>query len=349
MQGRIVDFFARDVTMDLGTANTQIYAKGRGIVLDEPSVVTLDQKTREIISVGNEAKDLSGRHGPELLTMRPLRNGVISDFEVVSSMMRVYLSKIFKSISPLRRNFVLTVPTDITSVEKRALYEAARKAGAGKIHLIDESIAAAIGSGLRINRPNGYMVVDIGGGTTEVAVVCKFAVVCSKSLRVAGDELDEAICQYMRHQHQVDISDTMAELIKMKIGSVYPFSKKLKLRLWAKEVTSGALKEVCLYDEEIRNAIRKPVMMIMKAVMEVLEKAPPDVTSDVAEQGIWLTGGGALLRGWQRLFYEAHGLQINLSYDPLRATIRGAGEATEQFNFYRHVFHNGKPARFAGN
>jgi len=347
MQTHFLSFLPKDrVALDLGTTNTLIYAKGKGLLLDEPSLAILDSSTRKVIAVGEEAKQLSGRHGPELETFRPLLDGVITDFEVLSSMIRLFLDKVSRRFSLLRRNFVLAVPTGITPVEKRALKEAARKAGAGKVHFVQEPIAAAIGAGLRIDQPVGRLVVDIGGGTTEVAVVCKFTVACCESLRVAGDEFDDAICRHVRHHHSAEISQVMAESIKIRMGSVSPLERNPRVRFKAKDVFSGLPKEVSLTSEEVRQSMRKPVKAIMAAVARVLDKAPPNVAVDVAQDGIWLAGGCAQLRGWRQLFYDESGLEVKISQDPLRATIRGIGEASERFNFYRSVFYNGNLPRY---
>lgn len=334
------------VSIDLGTTNTLVYAKGKGVLLDEPSVAIIDGNTREVLAVGEEAKKLSHRHGPELESFRPLRDGVITDFEILSSMIRLFLAKVFTRFSLLRRDFALTVPAGITPVEKRALNEAAKKAGAGKVYFVQEPIAAAIGAGLRIDQPRGHLVVDIGGGTTEIAVITKFAIACCDSLRVAGDELDEAIRQHLHRMHNVDISPTMAESIKIKMGSVSSFDGKLNMTFRAKDVTTGSLKEVTVSEDEVREAIRKPVLRIISAVQGVLEEAPPDATTDFVEEGIWLTGGGALLRGWQQLFLKESGLDVSISHDPLRSTIRGIGEATERIALYQNIFYNGDLPRY---
>jgi len=336
--GRMLDFLAKDMAMDLGTANSLIYIKGKGVVLDEPSMVAMDTNTNKVVAVGKEAKSLAGRHGQNIVSVRPLRDGVIHDFEVASTMIKAFLGKVFHRIPLSRPRLVVAVPAGITAVEKRAIMEASAMAGAGKIYLIEEPMAAAIGSGLPVDQPEGQMVVDIGGGTTEVAIISRFAVACSESLRVAGDEANEAIGAYVRKEHQINISESMAEVIKIKIGSAVPLKKPLEIKLRGKDIVTNMPKVVSLTDAEIRQAIKEPTMTIVETVRRVLEKASPDLASDVSENGLWMAGGGALLKGLRLLLHQATGLDINRAEDPLRAVIRGAGMATENFDYYRDVF-----------
>ncbi len=340
MIGRMLDFLSKDMAMDLGTANSLIYVRGKGVVLDEPSMVALDKESNQVIAVGREAKNLAGRHGKNTIISRPLRDGVIHDFETATFMIRSFLSKVFRRLPLSRPKLVVAVPAGITSVEKRAVMEASEMAGAGKVNLIEEPMAAAIGSGLPIDQASGQMVVDIGGGTTEVAVISKFAVSCSESLRVAGDEANEAICKYIRTEHRMGISEMMAELIKIKIGSAVPLKRTLEVKLRGKDIATGMLKVVSVTDADIREAIKEPTMAVVEAVRRVLEKASPDLGSDIAENGIWLAGGGALLKGLRLLIHQTTGLDVKRSEDPLRAVIRGAGAATEQYDYYREVFLN---------
>ncbi|GKT10045.1 rod shape-determining protein [Desulforhabdus sp. TSK] len=340
MIGRMFDFLSKDMAMDLGTANTLIYVRGKGVVLDEPSMVCVDKETQRVVAVGKEAKNLSGRHGKNTMSVRPLKDGVIHDFETAAHMIRTFLGKVFKRVPLSRPKLVIAVPAGITSVEKRAVMEASEMAGAGKVYLIEEPMAAAIGSGLPIDKPMGQMVVDIGGGTTEVAIISGFAVSCSESLRVAGDEANEAICNHIRRQHRLNISESMAEIIKIKIGAAVPLKKPLEVKLRGKDLASSMPKVVTITDSDIREAIKEPTLAIVEGVRRVLEKASPDLASDVAENGIWLAGGGALLKGLRLLVHQATGLNVQKSEDPLRAVIRGAGAVTEQFDFYRDVFLN---------
>jgi len=340
MMGRMLDFLSKDMAMDLGTANTLIYVRGKGVVLDEPSMVAVDKNTNKVVSVGKEAKNLAGRHGENIESGRPLRHGVIQDFETATFMIRTFLNKVFKRLPLSRPKLVIAVPAGITSVEKRAVIEASEMAGAGKVFLIEEPMAAAIGTGLPVDQASGHMVVDIGGGTTEVAIVSKFAVACSESLRIAGDEANEAICQFIRREHRMNISEVMAEVIKIKIGSAVPLKKALEVKLRGKDISTGMPKVVSITDADIREAIKTPTMAIVEAVRRVLEKASPDLAGDVAENGIWLAGGGALLKGLRLLVHQATDLDVQKCEDPLRAVIRGAGAVTEKFDYYRDVFLN---------
>jgi rod shape-determining protein MreB len=269
-----------------------------------------------------------------------MRDGVIYDFETASFMVRSFLGKVFRRFPLSKPRLVVAVPAGITSVEKRAVVEAAQIAGAGKVFLIEEPMAAAIGAGLPIDQPAGQMVVDIGGGTTEVAIISQFAVSCSESLRVAGDEANAAICHFIRQQHGVTISEMMAEVIKMKIGSAVPLKKALQIKFRGKDMVSSMPKIITVTDADIRTAIKEPTQAIIVAIRRVLEKASPDLTSDIAENGIWLAGGGCLLKGLRALIHQAVGLDVEKSEDPLRAVIRGAGSVTEHFDYYRDVFLN---------
>lgn len=340
MFGRMMDFLSKDMAMDLGTANTLIYVKGKGIVLDEPSMVAVEKQTGKVIAIGREAKSLAGRHSKGTLITRPLRDGVIHDFETASFMIRSFLNKVFRRLPLSRPKLVIAVPAGITSVEKRAVIEAAEMAGAGKVFLIEEPMAAAIGSGLPIDQAMGQMVVDIGGGTTEVAIISKFAVSCAESLRIAGDEANESISQFIRQEHRMGISEMMAEVLKMKIGSAVPLKKTLEIKLRGKDLATGMPKIVSITDADIRSAIREPTQAIIEAIRRVLEKASPELASDIAENGIWLAGGGALLKGLRLMIHQATGLEVRKAEDPLRAVIRGAGSVTEHFDYYRDVFLN---------
>lgn len=340
MLSRFLDFISKDMAMDLGTANTLVYLRGKGVVLDEPSIVALDKESRKVVAVGREARELVGRHGGNIISSRPLRDGVINDFDTASHMIRAFLGKVFRRTPISRPRLVVAVPAGITSVEKRAVIEASEISGAGQVHLIEEPMAAAIGIGLPIDKPMGQMVVDIGGGTTEVAVISKFAFACSESLRVAGDEANEAICRYIRSEHQIGVSEMMAELIKVKIGSAVPLKKTLEIKLRGKDLTTGMPKIVTITDVDIREAIKEPTMAVVETVRRVLEKMSPDLASDITQNGIWLAGGGALLKGLRILLRQATGLEVKICEDPLRAVIRGAGAVAEQLDSYRTVFLN---------
>ncbi|MGD9503936.1 MAG: rod shape-determining protein [Syntrophobacteraceae bacterium] len=338
MLGRLLNMFSKDLAMDLGTANTLIYHRGKGVVLNEPSVVALNHETHEVIAVGHEARNIMGRHGQRISTIRPLKDGVIADFEVTAVMIKDFLRKVLRHRQLIRPRLVVAVPTGITSVEKRAVIEAAEAAGARQVHLIEEPMAAAIGTGLPIDQPVGNMIVDIGGGTTEVAVISMFAVAYSESVRVAGDEANEAILRYIQRERQMIISEVLAENIKIRIGSAAPTGEPSSIDITGKEILTGIPRTFTVTDEEIRGAIRDPIMVIVEGVKRALEKTPPDLAADIHEHGFWLAGGGALLRGLDVLLNEITGLKVNISDDPLTAIVRGAGMVIESTDFYRHVF-----------
>lgn len=327
--------------MDLGTANTLIYVRGKGVLVDEPSVVAMDRDSGEVVAVGKEARSLSGRQGNNaVVTCRPLRDGVIHDFDTASLMIRALLGKVFKKLPLSRPRLVIAVPAGITSVEKRAVIEAADMAGAGKVFLVEEPMAAAIGTGLPVDQPEGQMVVDIGGGTTEVALICRFSIAYSETLRIAGDEANDAILRYIRTEHKMGISEAMAELLKMKIGSAAPLGKRLEVKLRGKDLMEGMPKTITINDGQIREVLRESTLAMVDAVRRVLEQASPDLTSDIAENGIWLAGGGALLKGMKHLIQDNIGVEVFISEDPLRSVIRGAGAIIERMDYYKSVFLN---------
>lgn len=340
MWEKILGFFSKNLAMDLGTANSLIYLKGQGIVLNEPSVVAISRDSGEVTAVGKAAKDLVGRTHKKIVTIRPLKDGVIADFEVTSVMIKYFLGKVLQRRSLVKPRLIVAVPTGITQVEKRAVIESAEQAGAREVHLIEEPMAAAIGAGLPIDKPIGNMVVDIGGGTTEVAVISLCAVAYSESVRVAGDETNEAVLRYIQRNHQMAIGENLAEEIKMKIGSAYQLPEPLSMKISGKELVSGIPKTFEINDEEIREAIKEPVNIIVEAVRRALEKTPPELAGDIGDNGIWLAGGGALLRGLDRLIAEEINIKVNVAEDPLTTVARGSGVAIENFDFYKQVFIN---------
>jgi rod shape-determining protein MreB len=337
---RLLGFWSKDLAMDLGTANTLIYLRGTGIVLNEPSVVAINKDTQQVLAVGQEAKNIIGRHGHNIVTIRPLKDGVIADFEVTSIMIKYFLGKVLSRRQMVKPRLVVAVPTGITSVEKRAVIEAAEQAGARQVNLVEEPMAAAIGTELLIDQPVGNMVVDIGGGTTEVAVISMFAVAYSESVRVAGDEANEAIMRYIQRERQIAISENMAESIKIRIGSAIPLEPSMKLEVPGKEILTGFPRTFTVTDEEVREAIQEPVQVIVDSVLRALEKTPPDLAGDLGENGFWLAGGGALLRGLDQLLHQKTGLRVNIADDPLTSVARGAGRVIEDYAFYQQVFIN---------
>lgn len=337
---RLLGFWSKDLAMDLGTANTLVYLRGTGIVLNEPSVVAINKDTQQVLAVGQEAKNIIGRHGHNIVTIRPLKDGVIADFEVTSIMIKYFLGKVLSRRQMIKPRLVVAVPTGITSVEKRAVIEAAEQAGARQVNLVEEPMAAAIGTELLIDQPVGNMVVDIGGGTTEVAVISMFAVAYSESVRVAGDEANEAIMRYIQRERQIAISENMAESIKIRIGSAIPLEQSMKLEIPGKEILTGFPRTFTVTDEEVREAIQEPVQVIVDSVLRALEKTPPDLAGYLGENGFWLAGGGALLRGLDQLLHQKTGLRVNISDDPLTSVARGAGRVIEDYAFYQQVFIN---------
>jgi rod shape-determining protein MreB len=332
--------FRKDMAMDLGTANTLIYAKDEGVVLNEPSVVALSRHTGRVIAVGSEAKEYLGRTPQKIVAIRPMKDGVIADFEVTSAMIKYFLSKVHRRTFLFRPRLIVAVPTGITQVEKRAVIEAAEQAGARQVHLIEEPMAAAIGAGLPISQPMGNMVVDIGGGTTEVAVISLSAVAYSESVRVAGDEANEAIVRHIQQHHQIAVGENEAERIKLELGSAYPLSRPMTAEVAGKEILTGIPRSFEVNDQEIREALSEPVNVIIESVKRAFEKTPPELAADISDNGVWLAGGGALLRGLDTLLTDTLRLTVKVEADPLTTVTRGAGQVMEAMNDYRQVFLN---------
>ncbi len=325
----------RDLAIDLGTANTLIYARGQGIVLDEPSVVAIDITDGRPVAVGIEAKRMMGRTPGRIKTIRPLKDGVIADFEVCEKMLRFFIQKVHGSRWSKPR-MVICVPSGITGVEQRAVQDAAEYAGARKpVHIIEEPMAAAIGADLPVHEPSGNMIVDIGGGTTEVAVISLGGIVTAQSVRVAGDELDEAVLQYVKKEFSLAIGDRTAEEIKMHMGSAWPLEDELTADIRGRDMISGLPRTVPLTTEQVREALAEPVAAIVDAVKTTLDKTPPELAADIMEQGITLTGGGALLAGLdQRLAHET-GMPIRIAREPLFSVVIGSGRALENIDAMR--------------
>src|SRR3954462_426307 len=318
-----------DVAVDLGTANTVVYVRGRGIVLSEPSVVAIDQKTGEVHAVGSDAQRMIGRTPASISADRPLRHGVIADFEVTEAMLRQFLDKVVRSRFS-RPTLVMCAPSGITDVERRAIEEASLSAGAREVHLIEESLAAAIGAGLAIAEPVGRMVVDVGGGTSEVAIISLGGIVVSRSLRVGGYDLDDAISSFLRNEHRMAIGTQSAEAIKLAVGSALAFGEERETRVRGRDLLSGLPRELLLREGEIRAAIEAPVADIMTAVHDTLEEAPPELAADITKEGIVLAGGGALLRGFGERIERETGMPIRIADDPLMCVALGAGQALEE-------------------
>ncbi|MEO6026297.1 MAG: rod shape-determining protein [Candidatus Binatia bacterium] len=332
--------FSNDLAIDLGTANTLIYVKGQGIVCNEPSVVAVQKEARggrKVLAVGAEAKKMLGRTPGNIVAIRPLKDGVIADFEITEAMLRYFIQKIHNRKTLVRPRIIICVPFGITEVEKRAVKESAESAGAREVYLIEEPMAAAIGAGLPITEPTGNMIVDIGGGTTEVAVISLAGVVFSKSVRVGGDKMDEAISQYIKRKYNLLVGERTAELIKITIGSAYPAAEIQTMEIKGRDLVAGVPKTVEISDEEIRDSLLEPINQIVEAVRIALERTPPELASDIVDKGIVLAGGGALLRNLDVLLREETGLPIMLADDPLTAVVMGAGRALDEINLLRDI------------
>ncbi|MBW1955476.1 MAG: rod shape-determining protein [Deltaproteobacteria bacterium] len=337
----ILGFFSNDLAIDLGTANTLVYVKGKGIVMREPSVVAVRTDNRSknrVLAVGQEAKSMLGRTPGNIVAIRPLRDGVIADFEVTEAMLRHFIRKVHNRRAFIRPRIIVAVPSGITQVEKRAVRESAESAGAREVFLIEEPMAAAIGAGLPITEPTCNMVVDIGGGTTEVAVISLAGIVYSRSIRVAGDKMDDAIVQYIKRKYNLLIGETTAELIKTAIGNAYPDPENLEtVEVKGRDLVSGIPKILAIDSEEIRIAISEQIDAIVESVKIALEQTPPELAADIVDRGIVLTGGGALLRNFDKLLREECGLPITVTEDPLSTVATGSGMALDSIDILKQV------------
>ncbi len=338
--GKILGLFGKDMAMDLGTANTLIYIKGRGIVLNEPSVIAIQRDTGKTIAVGHKAKEYLGRTNPSILASRPLKDGVIADFDLTRLMIKEFISTVRSAAGLVKPRMLIGVPSGVTQVEKRAVIESAEQAGAREIYLIEEPMAAAIGAGLPIEQPRGSMIVDIGGGTTEVAVISMFSTAYSESVRVAGDEGNEAIMRYIQRKYQMQVGENTAENIKIGIGSAFPLDEPLSMEVSGKDLLNGIPRTITMTDEEVREAMAEPVSVIVESVRRAFEKTPPELAADVAEIGLTLAGGGALIRGLDRLINHEMGIKVVIAEDPLTSVVMGAGLALQNIRDYRRVFIN---------
>jgi rod shape-determining protein MreB len=325
------------MAIDLGTATTLVHVKGKGIVLNEPSVVAIDKDTSRILAVGMEAKRMLGRTPGNIVAIRPLKDGVIADFDVTEAMLRYFIQKVHPQTFLIKPRVVVCVPSGVTEVERRAVFEATLSAGARAAYLIEEPMAAAIGAGLPIQEPTGNMVVDVGGGTTEVAVISLGGIVVSTSIRIGGDECDEAIVQHIKREYNVLIGERTAEEIKMSIGSAYPLPEEEDVEVRGRDLLSGLPKNVIISSEEIRQAVEEPLSQIISAVKETLEKTPPELASDLMDRGMFLAGGGALLRGLDQRLREETGMPIHIAEDPMTSVVRGSGKALEEMRVLKKV------------
>ncbi|MGB7416589.1 MAG: rod shape-determining protein [Thermosynechococcaceae cyanobacterium] len=335
--------FSRDIGIDLGTANTLAYVSGKGIVLQEPSVVAVDQLTKQVLAVGADAKQMLGRTPGNVVAIRPLRDGVIADFEKAELMLQHFIRRVHGGKNLISPRVIVGIPSGVTGVERRAVIEAASQAGAREVHLLDEPVAAAIGAGLPVDEPTGNMIIDIGGGTTEVAVLSLQGSVISESVRVAGDELTEAITQYMKKVHNLVIGERTAEDIKIQIGSAYPSSSNddASIDVRGLHLLSGLPRTVLVKGPEIRESMTEPLSSIVEAVKRTLERMPPELAADIVDRGIMLAGGGALLKGMDTLVSHETGIVVHVAEDPLSCVVLGTGRVLENFEQLSRVFNNG--------
>lgn len=339
MLSKLFSLFSKDMAIDLGTANTLIYVKGQGIVLNEPSVVAVkeDGRFKKVIAVGEEAKRMVGKTPGTIKAIRPLREGVIADFEVTEAMIRYFIQKVHNRSHFVKPRIIISVPSGTTQVERRAVKESAETAGAREVYLIEEPMAAAIGAGLPVTEPVANMIVDIGGGTTEVAVISLGGIVVSHSIKVAGDKIDEAIVQYIKKKYNLLIGETTAEQIKINIGNVLPEEPYETMEIKGRDLVTGVPKTVTVSSKEIEEAIREPVYLIVQTIKQVLEETPPELAADMVDRGIMLSGGGSLLKNLDKLIERETGLKVSIAENPLFCVALGAGKALDEIDRLKEV------------
>ena len=333
----LFQMIGRDMAVDLGTANTLVYVRGRGIVLNEPSVVAINTKSGAILAVGTEAKQMIGRTPAHIVAIRPLKDGVIADFDVTEKMLRYFIQKVHRRSFLAKPRVVVCVPSGITGVEQRAVEEATISAGARSAFIIEEPMAAAIGAGLPVHEPTGNMIVDIGGGTTEVAVVSLGGIVTSQSIRIGGDELDESIINYVKKEYSLMLGERTSEEIKMAIASAFPMPEETNAEIRGRDLVTGLPKTIVISAEEIRRAIEEPVNQIVDAVKNTLDKCPPELAADIMDKGIVLAGGGSMLKGLDERLKHETGMPIHIAEDPLFAVAIGSGKCLEEFESLKRV------------
>src|SRR5512136_503337 len=339
MFAQLKSLFSNDIGIDLGTANSVVYVRDRGIVLREPSVVAIQAGTTNVLAVGEEAKRMLGRTPGNIVAIRPMKDCVIADFEITEAMLRHFIQRVHHR-KLVRPRVIISVPSGITEVEKRAVKDSATHAGARQVYLIEEPMAAAIGVGLPVQEPAGNMIVDIGGGTTEVALISLAGVVLSRSVRVGGDEMDEAIVQYMKRVYNLMIGERTAEEIKIAIGSAYPMGEETNMEVKGRDLVAGLPKTLTITSEEVRDALQEPVSAIVEAIRITLERCPPELSSDLVDRGLVLAGGGALLRGIDKLLTEETGLPVHVAEDPLSAVANGTGVVLQELGFLEKLAKN---------
>src|SRR6202162_5115295 len=333
----IFSLLSSDLAIDLGTANTLVFAKGKGIIVNEPSIVAINKVTGEVEAVGREAKEMLGRTPGNIVAIRPMKDGVIADFKVTERMLNYFIQKAHGRKMLVHPRIIIGVPSEITQVEKRAVMDSAYRAKASEVHLVEQAMVAAIGAGLPITEPSGNMVVDIGGGTTDVAVISLSGIVYSRSVRVAGNEMDDAIMQYLKRKYNLLIGERTAEAIKIEIGSAYPLDKPLTMEIKGRNLIEGVPKTLTIDDSEIREALSECVATIMNAIRVALERTPPELSADISDRGIVLTGGGAMLKNLDKRIREETGLPVSIADDPLESVVLGTGKLLTDFKLLRRV------------
>lgn len=333
--------FTKDIGIDLGTANTLIYMRGKGIIIREPSVVAVDTRTDKAKYVGQEAKDVIGRTPGSIVAVRPLKDGVIADFDVTTTMLQEFIHKALKGSFPgTKARVIICIPSGVTAVERRAVKEAAENANAKRVNIIEEPMAAAIGAGLPVADPTGSMIVDIGGGTSEVAVISLGGIVTSRSVRVAGDEFDSSIAAYIKKKYNLLIGERTAENIKIGIGSAYPMDEETSMEIKGRNLLNGLPENITIMSSEIREALAEPLSHVIEAIKTTLEKTPPELAADIIDQGITLAGGGALLRGLDRLINKETGMPVNIAESPLDCVAEGTGKVLEDIERLHEVLND---------
>ena len=333
----LFSLFSSDLAIDLGTANTLVFAKGKGIVVNEPSIVAINKTNGEVEAVGKEAKEMLGRTPGNIVAIRPMKDGVIADFKVTERMLNYFIQKAHGRKMLVHPRIVIGVPSEITQVEKRAVIDSAYRAKASEVHLVEQAMVAAIGAGLPITEPSGNMVVDIGGGTTDVAVISLSGIVYSRSVRVAGNEMDEAIIQYLKRKYNLLIGERTGEQIKMQIGSAYPLDRPLTMEIKGRNLIEGVPKTLTIDDSEIRDALSECIATIMNAIRVALERTPPELSADISDKGIVLTGGGAMIKNLDKRIREETGLPVSIAEDPLASVVLGTGKMLTDFKLLRRI------------
>ena len=336
----VLSLFSSDLAIDLGTANTCVFARGKGIVLNEPSIVAINKVTGGIEAVGREAKEMLGRTPGEIVAIRPMKDGVIADFEVTEKMLTYFIKRAHNRTLWVRPRIVIGVPSEITQVEERAVKDSASRAGATEVYLVEEAMAAAIGAGMPITEPSGNMIVDVGGGTTDIAVISLAGIVYSRAVRVAGNEMDKAIIQYVRKAYNLLIGERTAERVKIELGSAYTLDEPQTMAIKGRHLIEGVPKTITISDEEIREALAETVNVIVDAVRAALESTPPELSADIVDRGIVMTGGGALLKNLGKRLREETGLPLAMAEDPLSSVVLGAGKMLSDFGLLRKISKN---------